>query len=179
MDSKHGHRWAETVETCTINQDSSLGRKEVVCFVSLRLFCSRFIFLSIGRAFDLELFLECYSNRGFVADASLQRPISIIYNDEQRIYRRILLSFKIYPSSRFQLFTLDFPFYSRLDFRETFENTNFIAVFQSRYFKRLELKFRSLFQMLRMSFTVDAENIRSFHLYLSSCKEILKSFALN
>lgn len=165
MDSKHGHRWAETVETCTINQDSSLGRREVVCFVSLRLFCSRFIFLSIG--FDLEII-----PRGFVGNNRF-----IIINKET--YR--ILFFKIHLfivtcySDFISIFIRDQIFVDR----ETFENTNFIVVFQSQVFQtsRMSLKFRSLFQMLGMSFTVDAENIRSFYVRFVSKKEILKSFA--
>lgn len=163
MDSKHGHRWAETVETCTINQDSSLGRREVVCFVSLRLFCSRFIFLSIGRGFDLEII-----PRGFVGNNRF-----IIINKET--YR--ILFFKIHLSSR--VIQISFLFSFAIRFSSTFENTNFIVVFQSQVFQtsRMSLKFRSLFQMLGMSFTVDAENIRSFYVRFVSKKEILKSFA--
>lgn len=93
------------------------SRREVVCFVSLppSLLFTIYLSLSIGRAFDLELFLE-----------SNDRYRSFLTNKETNLSNFSFPS-KVYP--------LLLDFHSRSDFRETFESTNFIVVFEIQVFE--------------------------------------------
>lgn len=136
------------------------SRREVVCFVSLppSLLFTIYLSLSIGRAFDLELFLE-----------SNDRYRSFLTNKETNLSNFSFPS-KVYP------FRVTFRFSLAIRFSRNLRKYELYRGIWNPGIWNVSLKFRSLLRMLRIRLSPWMPKISGHS--VSSCKEILKSINL-